>query len=176
MGKASPQVPQASDAGQARVPGGHGRARQSGLQRAGPGQGLLLDFSLMCFTGLLLCPFLNGKCEAWPPEGMRGGGERTLLTSPADRKPAPGESRGSRFPLPAWSSSCRIVGVGIAGQGLCGVLGHFRAPCMCLSDETAPIGPQDTTLDLSSSLPPVTRCRHSLPADGEGLEPPLRCP
>lgn len=46
-----------------------------------------------------LCPFLNGKLEAWPPEGMRGGRERTLLipTSTADRKLTPGDSGGSCF-------------------------------------------------------------------------------
>lgn len=94
-----------------------------GLLLAEPAEGPLLDFPLMCSTGLLFCPFLNGKCEAWPPEGMRGGGERTLLTSPADRKPAPGESRGSRFPLPALLSSCRALGVGLAGPDPWAVLG-----------------------------------------------------
>lgn len=121
-------------------------------------------------TGLLLCPFLNGKCEAWPPEGMRGGGERTLLTSPADRKPAPRESRGSRFPLPAPSSSCRLVGVGIAGQGLDGVLGISGPPRRGRSSR--PPGHTGPLL-----FPPSSDPGPALPAcRWEGLEPSLQCP
>lgn len=33
----------------------------------------------MTLLGPSLCPFLNGKLEAWPSEGMHGGRERTLL-------------------------------------------------------------------------------------------------
>lgn len=33
----------------------------------------------MTLLGPSLCPFLNGKLEAWPSKGMHGGRERTLL-------------------------------------------------------------------------------------------------
>lgn len=134
----------------------------SGAAAGGPGGGPLLDCPLMCFPGLLFCPFLNGKCEARPPEGMRGGGERTLLTSPADRKPAPGESRGSRFPLPAPSSSCRVVGVGVAGPGPV-VSWGLSGPLLCAS-EMRPLLQASGTHRAPRFPPSSAGCQHFLSA------------
>lgn len=129
---------------------------------AGPGSQpcpkLLLPFPCHDSIGLSLCPFLNGKFEACPPEGMHGGRERTLLIPHLYRQTGSSRQGTAEGPVSA-----------LLHTGCWGLPGRNHAEHWSLSVCPSQMGPSySLSLVRLGLLLPAGQCRLLVPSTVRG--------